>query len=222
MVERLDTTRVSGLPPRDVWLWDPEIEDKLETPLDERGLVDLDALVGMVRKTVTPSYQWESPFNDIHHLQWEASRYVGKTNDETQMMRDFRELASRKALVPRIFHNWVHRITEPSSLPSEEVMQYSVDAERVALSLAQQAMMATRITRNKRVSERARFERLKYAFESYTTTVDNARLVPLEYRRVPLEVIDINSPEELPFVARELGRLAIDRVPERRRALLVA
>ena len=222
MRERLDPTLLSSLPPRETWAHNPETQGLLPTPVDERGLVDLDALVATVRSTVEPGHQWESPFNDVHHLQWESNRYTSRKKAERMFMNDFRQLSSRKAFVPRQFHNWVHRVTEPSPVPDTEVMQYCIDAERVAVSLAHQAVLATRLTRNTEFSEVHRRERLKQSFEAYTTLVDNARLVPPEYRRVPIQAIEIDSYEAFPIVAKRLGRLAIDRIPERLRALRAA
>ncbi len=101
------------LPPRDVQLHDPRRDGLLETPLDERGLVDLDRLVDLARATVSPEFGWESRENDVHHLQWPRRHYdiAGAMVDvETQV---FRNLVNRKAYVPRIFHNWVHYITAP-------------------------------------------------------------------------------------------------------------
>lgn len=77
MVEALRASKYmrDGLPPRDVWLHDPKKDGLLETPLNNRGLVDLDALVAGVKSTVDPSYDWTSTFNDVHHLQWYEARY---------------------------------------------------------------------------------------------------------------------------------------------------
>lgn len=219
---RSDVPRLSGLPPRDVWLRQPDVDGTIQTPLDERNLVDLDALVREVRKTVTPDYTWASPFHDVHHLQWPAPLYIGKTDAETKFLQSFRELSSRKAYVPRRFHQWTHRVTEPPPMPDTEVMRYSIDAERVAVSLAHTAMNASRLWRHPNMPERTRIDAIKRHFERYTTMVDNARLVPPEYLRFHIEAIDITSPDELPVVAKELGRLAIDRIPERRRALIAA
>ena len=45
------------LPPQDVWLpgFNPEL-DKLETPVDHRGLVDMERLVQIVASMVEPEY----------------------------------------------------------------------------------------------------------------------------------------------------------------------
>ena len=210
------------MPPEEVWVHHPDRDGRLPTPIDERNLVNLDALVELVKGTVEPGYEWNSSFFDVHHLHWTAALYTGSSNRDTQELRDFRNLASRKAYVPRQFHNWVHRVTEPSPLPERDVIRYSIDAERVALSLAETAMLASRMQRNPRFSDELRKERLKVQFEQYCTYVDNARLVPEEFQRVPLSLIEIDQPEELPVVARHLGRLALNRIPERRRGLVAA
>lgn len=53
--ERQDTLY---LPPRDLWLFDPETDGKIPTPLNEYGLVDADELIDTVKSTVDPSYKW--------------------------------------------------------------------------------------------------------------------------------------------------------------------
>jgi hypothetical protein len=58
-----------GLPAYDGRLWNESTDEKLETPLDEYGRVDLDALVLQVKRTVEPGYSWTSEFDDVHHLQ---------------------------------------------------------------------------------------------------------------------------------------------------------
>lgn len=57
------------LPPREVWLHDPARDGKLPTPVDEHGLVDLDQLVDLGKRTVDLRFDWQSRENDIHHLQ---------------------------------------------------------------------------------------------------------------------------------------------------------
>ena len=47
------------LPPPDVWHFTPGKDEPLPTPLDERGLVDVDALIATVRETIDPHFAWE-------------------------------------------------------------------------------------------------------------------------------------------------------------------
>jgi hypothetical protein len=122
-----------GLPPREFWLLDPE-KEKIVTPVDDRGLVVVPALIAAVRRTMHPRYKWGAPF-DIHHFQWPDAWYLYREGYGRVNPHLFRELSIHKGLVPRTFHNWLHRITIPPSVPSEEVMHYRVEAWSVARDL---------------------------------------------------------------------------------------
>lgn len=199
------------LPPRDTWIYDPKINGRLETPLDERGLVDLDRLVVLAKQTIDPDFTWQSNENDVHHLQWPAAAY--KNQRAVHDGYQFRELVNRKAYVPRLFHNWIHLITEPPPVPDEEVMHYSIDAQRVAMSLARTASLATQLTRRPGISQRELIHGLDMQFERYNLYMDNAREVPEEFRLIAINQIEAYVPEDLLAVNKKLGRLAIDRVP---------
>lgn len=208
-----DSPVSSHLPPPDAQLYNPLLEGKLETPLDERGLVDLNKLVDLVKETVDPEFQWASPYNDVHHLQW-----VGRYYDVAQAFIDidtqqFRNLVNRKAYVPRIFHNWIHQITLPPPVPSEEVMRYSIDAQRVAMSLSRTASLATKLTRKPSVPEKRLRQRLDQEFENYNLYIDNAREVPKEFSLLKIEEVEARSIEEMLAANKRLGRLTLDRIP---------
>ena len=187
----------------------------INSPLDERGLVDLNKLIDVVKLTVDTEYEWTSSRNDTHHLQWYSALY---TNDDAVVDRQaFRDLISRKTIVPRTFHNWVHHITEPPAMPSDEVMQYSIDAERVAISLARTASRAIRLVRSKLLDEATLNGRLNDALEYYNDCVNRARCIPGEFSLVNVDEIEANSVEEMLRCNRVMGRLALHRVAYRDR-----
>ena len=206
------------LPPRDAWTWSAE-QGLLETPLDQKGLVDLDALVALGKITVESGYDWSSSFNDVHHLQWPQGAYVG---DAPVVAQDFRELVRRKAYVPRQFHNWLHYITLPPPLPTEEAMRCSIHAERTARSLAATAQLAVKLTRMKDIPENKLLERLKEEFDHYTLYIENARLVPEEFQLLRLAEVEAKSIDEMLLANRRLGKLALHQVPIRQRGVLSA
>ncbi|MDB5160308.1 MAG: hypothetical protein JWO99_571 [Candidatus Saccharibacteria bacterium] len=229
MSERAEHGFTSALPPRELWLYNPDIEGLMETSLDGRGLVDLDQLVTDIKATIDKSFDWTSQFNDVHHLQWFAHKYPpleliklpAKVDDILPVdMIAFRELANRKAYVPRVFHNWVHRVTRDPPVPSEEVMRYSIDAQRVAMSLSRTASLAVRLTRMSKIPEKRLAMRLDQEFENYNIYLDNARLVPKEYSLLAIESLEIASPDDIPIVNRRLARLALDKIPLRNKAVL--
>jgi hypothetical protein len=68
-MNRSETMHASeSLPPPDAWLIDPR-QEKIETPLDERNLIDIPKLIGAIKLTVDPSYQWGGEL-DVHHFYW--------------------------------------------------------------------------------------------------------------------------------------------------------
>lgn len=206
------------LPPESARLWTPE-EGRRETPLDSRGLVDLDKLVSLGKQTVQLDYSWISAFNDVHHLQWPAAHYAESLGLPGH---EFRELIQRKAYLPRQFHNWLHLITLPPPMPSEEVMRHSIDAERTARALAVTAQLAVRLTRMPGIPEAKLVKRLEEQFENYSLYVENAREVPLEFQLLKLAEVEARSVEEMLTVNKRLGKLALHLIPNRSRMLQTA
>jgi hypothetical protein len=208
------------LPPPDVQTWNIEKQGLLETPLDEKGLVDLDKLVMLGKQTVEKGYDWSSPLNDIHHLQWPRPLYRG--DHVPEFAQDFRELVQRKAYIPRQFHNWLHHITLPPELPDEEVMHHSLQAELTARSLAATAQLAVRLTRNPRIPEAKLAQRLEEEFDHYMLYIENARLVPAEFQLLKLAEVEARSIDEMLAANRKLGKWALHQVPIRHRELGIA
>lgn len=209
--------KIPNLPPEEYRLFNPANDELIETPLDYRGLVDLDELIRQVKFTVVPEYSWQSKMNDVHHLQWYAGLYQNHQDHEIAVQ--FRGLANRMAYVPRVFHNWTHRITLPPPVPEVEVMRHSIEAQRVAISLFETASRALRLVRAKKLGERALSLKLENAFEYYNVYLDEAREVPSEFSLVKIEDIEAKSVEDMLSVNRLLGQLALNRIPHRDRAI---
>lgn len=211
------------LPPREMWLHDPAKDGYLETPTDQYGLVDLDKLVTLVKGTVSPEFSWESPFNDIHHLQWYGRNYpVTIGEDDIVNMNEFRELINRKAFISRVFHNRTHQVTLPAPVPSKEVMIHSIRAERTALQLYRTARLATRLTRMTHIPEKKLIQRLNEEYENYTLYIENAREVPKEFSLLAIEEVEARNVDEMLLVNKRLGKLALDTIPVRHRQILQA
>jgi hypothetical protein len=218
-VFREDAQPTLWLPPKDVRLWDIGIQGRIETPLDDLGMVDLDRLVEVGRQSVDSSFSWESPFNDVHHLQWHAAMYPA---DEDPLGHEFRELARRKALIPRKFHNWLHILTTVPPKPSPEVMRSAVDAEKAARDLAKTAQRAVKLTRIKGIPEGKLSLRLEQEYENYMVYIENARLVPEEFQLLELAKVEARNVEETLTANKHLGKLALHRTHVRLRSLQAA
>ncbi len=210
------------LPPRELWLYNPDTDGPLETPLDHRGLVDLNALVALGVSTIDPTFKWTSEFNDIHHLQWHAAYYPRRMTEQGVDYGEFRELVNRKVYIPRTFHNWLHRLTLPSSVPSIEAMHYSIDAQRIAKKLSQVSNLAVNLTRRPYIPGHRLAERLEQEFENYNVCIGNARLIPDEFQLFEPSRVEARSVEEMLQLNKAIGKKALDKVPVRLRSVLAA
>lgn len=202
------------LPPREYWLYDPK-DGRIQTPIDERGLVDEKELVSIAKNAVDPSYPWPSPFNDRHHLQWPRSSYKPIQQADSPNPAEFRSLSIGIVRVPRYFHNWVHFITEPPPVPSDEVMQYRIDAQRVALSLFGRVKSIRRVARKKKLSGQALegyiLERIESRREEYWEYIDVARSQPAEFHVVNYDDLVGDDPRDILIVADRVAREGIYR-----------
>lgn len=126
-----DIAGESGLPPPDVWLIDPS-KDKFDTPVDNMGFIDVPMLIQAVKDTVSPDYEWPDRLS-VHHLYWKdewySSRFIGMDAQK------FRNLSIHKALLPRVFENWLHEVTIPPDIPDPLLMQQRIEGWAQARNL---------------------------------------------------------------------------------------
>lgn len=130
-----------SLPPNDARLIDPSYypHERIITPVDDRGLIDIPQLIQDVKATIDPSYVWP-PDLSVHHFYWPAVWYpVDKSALASTNPSVFRNLPIHKGLVLRTFENWLHKVTIPPEMPKPEVMQYRVEAWTVASDLFKMA-----------------------------------------------------------------------------------
>lgn len=211
------------LPPRDMWLYNPEKDGLLETPTDQYGLVDLDKFVILLNETVSSEFSWKSPFSDIHHLQNPARNYPTLSEKPGRVdMKKFRELTSRKIRKERIMHNWAHKALRPADPPSEEVMIHCIQAEEIAVSLFRTARLATRLTRMPQIPEKKLEQRLNEEYENYALHIENAREVPKEFSRLAIDQLEARNVDEMLVANRKLGKLALETIPIRKRLIAQA
>lgn len=194
------------LPPRELWLFDPTKAELLPTPLDERGLVDMIGLIALVKTTVAPGYNWESSFVDEHHLQWPDRWYE---RGEEYSPHAFRNLAVSKVRVPRVFHNWVHRITEPPTMPTDDVMRYRIDAQRVAISLFQEVKNSKTAARRMHLDEEGLEKLLVRRFDSFVTKFETAKQTPKEFQLLDYDSYELHNTEDMVRIGTKLGKFSI-------------
>lgn len=201
---------IMHLPPREVRLFDPNLnEGKIPTPIDERGLVDMLGLISVMRSTVESEYDWASAFSDEHHLQW-PDRWYPKSDEGSEYSANiFRNLAISKVIVPRVFHNWVHRITEPPPMPSEEVMRYRIDAQRVALALFKEVRSAKTVARHRHMGEEGLEELLTERFDTFAHYFEKAKQTPREFQLLEYENYSLRDTTDMVHIGTKLGKFAV-------------
>ncbi len=147
--------RVEHLPAFDARLINPRT-DKFDTPIDDRGLVDVDRLIADVKATIDLNYEWPLGSNE-HHFYWPKAFYPLGDPDNQSTLSTFRELPVSKGKMPQAFHNWLHKVTLPPEVPEIPVMERRIEAWQIASSLfqsltARRNMLSGRLTRRHKKS----------------------------------------------------------------------
>ncbi len=194
-----------GLPPEAARIWNVPKDGRIETPCDPLGRVDLDHLIQLGKAAICPDYDWQAPFNDVHHLQYPARWY--RTNG---VFRDFRELTTRKVYIPRTFHDWLHYVMTLPLIPSREVMHESAQAERITIGLASVALRALQLAESN-----AAPRRIEVLFDMYSHYVEALAAVPQEFRLVTPDQIAAGNVEQMIQRNALLGKLALHIIPNR-------
>jgi hypothetical protein len=119
--------------------YDPDlkrVEDgqRLEAPIDSRGIVDIFKTVELALSLVDDEYIWprSEPEPDVHHFVWERDKYHPRNYGGSQIPRDYRDKISfHKGYLPRQLHEFIHATIAPPPVPDFSVMEARVrDYER--------------------------------------------------------------------------------------------
>ena len=195
-----------------------ELDFRLETPIDGRGLIDTTQHVDLVKQTLSSRIDWKNHATNMHHFYWPARDYADTSEDPTSLESTFRNLPIHKGIMPVQFHNWLHRISEPPELPSKEVMEYRVEAWGVAARLFDAVRSYKRKTRSltefflqdqakSSIEELSDVDRevlddlYSEFFETYPTLHQKLYEVPGEF-----QLVDPDQPFEL--INKQLGKIA--------------
>ena len=165
-------------------------------------------LIRQDKQAVDPAYTWGSSFNDFHHLLWPSRAYLHLPESKIIPL-EFRNLSIIKIYAPRVFHNWVHRITEPPLLPSKEVMYYRTEAQRVVVALFKSMRAGRGLTRRKGLQEFELESRLIQNFDEFSNRLEIARTIPSEFQL--LDIINYNPKrfEDMFKIQSQLGKIAM-------------
>jgi hypothetical protein len=205
------------LPPREWWLVDAG--EKLPTPTDARGFVDIPATIRTVKQALRPGYKWAKPLS-VHHFQHPDEAY----KQASPTANTFHELPVNKGLVPREFENFLHTITLEPPMPDKDAMHHYNEAWNVAHDLFASMSQAISWERKRRRREELLERRpdilpadfngedvigqevlagiLDHHFVGIEQHLERAHNIPLEFRLFDPE----QSPEAL---APHLGSLVV-------------
>ncbi len=188
--------------------------EKLPTPLDELGLVDIAQLITDVKTTLAPEFILPTTYVDAHHFYWPKSFYPHSDSSVDPVNPAlFRNQSVNRGLIPIVFHNWIHEVTLPPVIPSLEVMEYRTEAWQVAKLLFDSV-------KNVRKFER-RYERLtSIPYEENLNDIDEDILLEIldnflntadscveRMRKVPVEFRLIDPDEPIGDITLKLGEL---------------
>lgn len=129
------------LPPTDAWKVNPLTIKKFYAPTDDRGFVLPEPTIEMVQSFFHDDYEWPVDSHDprftpdLHHFQYDEADYQPEQFDGNTIPRSFRELATRKGILPRQFHNTLHFLTYKPLMPNMEHMDAHVRAFYLARRL---------------------------------------------------------------------------------------
>lgn len=108
-----------------------------------------------------------------------------------------------------MFHNWVHRVTEPPLLPEKEVMYYRTEAQRVVIALFKSMRAGKGLTRRKGLSEAELEFRLIQSFDEFSSRLEVARTIPREFQLLDIVDYDPKSFEDMFKIQSQLGKIAM-------------
>ncbi len=213
------------LPPRQLQLRDPaKWEDMIlpEEYTDDRGLIVPSQLIEVVKGSVDPTYEWPDGLS-IHHLYWPASWYSYEdTPDCRRSSGTFRQLPIHKALLPRVFENWLHAITVPPNVPEPDVIQFRIDAWNVAKDLfqtARETIAHEKLARRRRAyvatnphvlkTDFNGFDKIgeEYIQEEYERNFRGWDQILERYEEIPEEFRLIEIDQPIDVIAKSLGKL---------------
>lgn len=217
-MSRRQSTPKGLLPPREAWLIDPDRE-KLDTPVNELGLIDVGQLMNDVRGAIDLSYEWQQDtIADRHHFYWPSSNYPFAAIGANAILCAFRNLPPHLGLMSREVHNWVHVATEPPPSPPQDVMEESVAAFAATRDLFSAAR--TYVSRRRHAERRAskqgidldetdivalhsghdeQLERVQLKLAAIAMIPPEFQLAPITQEQDPIEI------------ARRLGKVAAPR-----------
>jgi hypothetical protein len=121
--------------------------EKVETPLDEHGLVNRHELVRRVITNTPRGHDWGDVPRD-HHWQWPESQYPYINEDDCANPSVFRNLPINRTILPISFERRIHHMSIEPTPPPEEVMDIMIEYSKAASALFKTAREIIRYQRD--------------------------------------------------------------------------
>lgn len=109
--------------------------DQIQTQYDSNGILDRRALLQGIMGSVATEYHWQGSYTGPHHLMWPRRAYLQpkNTNVRADIATQYRASPTLQIILPRELHDYLHRITEPPTMPDIDVMeQYNLEQSQVS------------------------------------------------------------------------------------------
>lgn len=94
-------------------------------------------------------------------------------------------------------------------MPDSDVMQYRIDAQRVAISLFQEVKNSKSAARRQHLDEAGLERLLIRRFDSFATKFEEAKQTPKEFQLLDYENYQLRTVNDMVRIGTKLGRFSI-------------
>ena len=211
----------SALPPLDAWKVNPCTLKKFYAPTDSRGFVKPEATIELILSLFDESYVWPASWSksaphilrpDDHHFHWVSAGYSEQLfqGKYAGIPAKFRDLPTNRGIIPRQFHNVIHKYTLPPKTPKQESMVRYFESFEIARQLFRNAERALLIyTLFDQTEEEAELERYVKRYDEIFADFSKTRYKALGERALQIigePDVDIESFSD---IAKRLGSCAL-------------
>ncbi|OYX42956.1 hypothetical protein B7Y94_02730 [Candidatus Saccharibacteria bacterium 32-49-12] len=224
-VLELPTDLPPPLPPSEAWKINPDKLKSFYVPTDDRGFVIAEAAIETVLSYFEDDYEWPVDWSkaapqilkpDDHHFHWVAARYKKSlfTGKHSSVPAKFRDLPTNRGIVPRQFHNVIHKYTLPPEVPNLSDMVHYLESFEIASQLfrsAERAMILSGLLNQAGCSDE--FERYAKRYDEVFASYSKTASLALDTGALEVIGEDGVNIESLSEVVQRLGSCALRNTP---------
>lgn len=215
----------SSLPPADAWKRDPGGLLRTPVPADDRGFVLPEETIEVVLAYFEQDYIWPVDWSknapqilrpDDHHFHWMAAHYRKQLfcGPDASVPAKFRDLPTNRGILPRQFHNVLHKYTLPPDVPRLGDMARYLESFEIARQLFRSAERALRVNELfERADSTAELEKYIRRYDEIFDTYNRTKYKALGTQALHIiGEVGIDT-ESLSEVFERLGSCALLNVP---------